>query len=308
MRRSRWRLALSFLLLGLVSALTPKSDTLAQDNRPLAREIVVERNIAYRNDENADSRRHILDIYAPADVQDYPVLFFVHGGAWVSGSKDELANLGRAFAEQGIGVVLANYRLSPGVTHPAHIEDISAAYAWTVAHIAAYGGNPDQIIVGGHSAGGHLTSLMTLDPQYLAAVNLTADGIRGVLNVSTVWWIDDWIVQWARGAFPVDDAGRQAASPITYLQALAPAKSKTANPADVPPFLVLVTENDYPELIDEADVAVSALDAAGVAYEFHPIAGRDHYSVMSLIGNPDDEATRIMLAWMQSIFEPGNPE
>src|SRR5262249_56357633 len=74
--------------------------------------------------------------------------------------------VGEFLARQGIGVVLPNYRLSPEVKHPEHVKDIARAFAWTRAHIAQYGGDPDKIFLAGHSAGAHLVALPSTPRPY----------------------------------------------------------------------------------------------------------------------------------------------
>src|SRR5262245_21362401 len=121
--------------------------------------------------DDAAPERCELDIFRPKGAKGYPVLFLVHGGAWLHGSKKDLRirgigivysyrKVGQFFAEQGLGVVMPNYRLSPAVKHPEHVKDVARAFAWTRKNIAAYGGDPDRIILAGHSAGGHLVSLL----------------------------------------------------------------------------------------------------------------------------------------------------
>lgn len=99
-----------------------------------------------------------------------PVLFQIHGGGWVMGSKDEQAlPLMNQLAELGWVCVTANYRLSPHATFPDHLIDVKRALAWVREHISDYGGNPDFVAVTGGSAGGHLCALMALtqnDPEY----------------------------------------------------------------------------------------------------------------------------------------------
>ena len=89
-------------------------------------------NIAYRTDKDADPERHLLDVYVPKGKKDFPVVLFVHGGSWKSGNKNLYAPLGQSLAADGIGCVICNYRLSPAVQHPAHVEDVAKAFAWTV--------------------------------------------------------------------------------------------------------------------------------------------------------------------------------
>lgn len=81
--------------------------------------------ISYVTGPNADPVRHCLDLYRPEDGGDLPVLLFAHGGVWQLGSKDEYRNIGEAFASRGILTAVINYRLTPGVRHPAHAEDVA---------------------------------------------------------------------------------------------------------------------------------------------------------------------------------------
>src|SRR5689334_510250 len=95
----------------------------ADEKKETKYEVVVEKNVAYK-DKDADKVRHKLDLYLPKDAKDYPVFFFIHGGAWRFGSKDGMGRHGRMFARRGIGFVAINYRLSPKVKHPEHIKDV----------------------------------------------------------------------------------------------------------------------------------------------------------------------------------------
>jgi acetyl esterase/lipase len=128
-------------------------------------------NIAYV-DAPADVHRQSLDIYGPSEpaATGRPVLVFIHGGGWSMGDKaGSLAQKVPWLAKQGWMTVSINYRLSPAVQHPAHIDDVAAAVAWVHDHISAYGGDPDRIVVMGHSAGAHLAALVAADPRRLAA-------------------------------------------------------------------------------------------------------------------------------------------
>ena len=113
-------------------------------------------------------RRNQLDIWRRADLAadaGAPVLIQVHGGAWMTGSKEQQgAALMAHMAERGWVSVAVNYRLSPRATWPDHIVDVKRAIAWVKEHIAEYGGDPDFIAITGGSAGGHLSSLAALTP------------------------------------------------------------------------------------------------------------------------------------------------
>ncbi len=126
--------------------------------------VQVEKNIAYAE----FGRRTMLDIYRPVDVEDLadaPVLLQIHGGAWVSGRKNQAVPLMQHMAQRGWVCVAINYRLAPRDAFPAQVIDVKQAIAWIKNNIAAYGGNPDYIVVTGGSAGGHLATLAAVTPN-----------------------------------------------------------------------------------------------------------------------------------------------
>src|SRR5207237_10002694 len=156
---------------------------------------------------------HKLDLYLPKDHKDFPVLLFVHGGAWTSGNKNLYGPLGQRFASNGIGTVIINYRLSPAVQHPAHAQDVAKAFAWTHKNIGKHGGRADRIFLSGHSAGGHLVALLATDETYLKAHKLAISDIKGVLPLSGVYTILP--SKLSERAFSKDLEACKDASPMT---------------------------------------------------------------------------------------------
>lgn len=109
--------------------------------------------------------RQQLDIYRPLQrpAEGCPVLLQIHGGAWMMGDKGSQAQpLMYHLASRGWICVAANYRLSPSVGFPTHLEDCKRALCWVREHGRDYGMNPDFVAVTGGSAGGHLSALMGL--------------------------------------------------------------------------------------------------------------------------------------------------
>ena len=104
------------------------------------------------------SPRETLDIYA-ADKAGGPVLVYIHGGYWRSGTKEDNANFVPAFTRRGATVVLVEYDLCPQVTVTDILRQTRAAIAWTFNNIVRYDGDRSQLYVSGHSAGGHLTAM-----------------------------------------------------------------------------------------------------------------------------------------------------
>ncbi|WP_139925312.1 alpha/beta hydrolase [Hymenobacter sp. DG01] len=127
--------------------------------------------------------RHRLDVYAPkaASPQPRPVVVFIHGGNWNSGSKNLYTFIGRRLAKQGVVAVVINYRLAPQVQVPQMADDCARAVGWTAAHIREYGGDPDRIFVMGHSAGAGLAALLTADDRLFQRRGLGQNPIRGAI-------------------------------------------------------------------------------------------------------------------------------
>jgi acetyl esterase/lipase len=146
---------------------------------------ITENNIRYYSD--AISSRDIyistqckLDIYYPENTKDFPTIVWFHGGSLTGGKKQ----IPEALMNKGYAVVGVEYRLSPKAKAPAYIEDAAAAVAWVFNNIEKYGGSRSLIFVSGHSAGGYLGMMITLDKQYLARYKIDANSIAALIPFS----------------------------------------------------------------------------------------------------------------------------
>ena len=145
-------------------------------------------NVFYRNSGDhsgvADSdyiqKMCRLDVYYPSNVKDFPTVVWFHGGGLKEGNREVPSRL----KKQGIAVVAVDYRLNPKVKSPVYIEDAAAAVAWTLKNISKHGGSREKVFVSGHSAGGYLTSMIGLDKKYLAAHDIDANDIAGLIPYS----------------------------------------------------------------------------------------------------------------------------
>jgi acetyl esterase/lipase len=125
--------------------------------------------------------RQRLDVYVPKDRADglRPVLVFLYGGSWNSGTKSDYGFAGAAFASRGFVTVIPDYRLVPEVRFPSFLEDSAAAVRWARDNARRYGGDPDRIVLVGHSAGAYNASMLALDRRWLEAAGVPASAIRG---------------------------------------------------------------------------------------------------------------------------------
>lgn len=240
-------------------------------------------NQTYAEGKPEDAPKHQLDLYLPSGKTKFPVLFFVHGGSWRTGDRSSYVALGNRFAKLGIGVVIPSYRLAPANPHPAQIDDVAAAFAWTVQHIASYGGDPARIYAAGHSAGGHLVSLLALDPRYLAKFDLTPHAIQGVMSLSGVYDVRQVDV------FGPDEKTRRTASPQEHITAKAP------------PFLVTYCQWDYPWLPAQALNFDRLLRRHFVSSSLRFIPNENHISEIIHIVRDGDTTAHEMLKFMDAL-------
>jgi acetyl esterase/lipase len=288
--------------------------------------------VPYRDDAQADELRHRLDLFLPKGKKDYPVVVLVHGGAWMSGDNRSCglySAVGEFLASRGIGAVLPNYRLSPTCKHPDHIHDLAKAFAWTRAHIGAYGGNPDQMVLVGHSAGGHLVALLATDESYLAAEDVPTSAIKGVVAISGVYHIPNVAQEYTLGgsgeyAFhlkqmipirgSVDDSQPLCQLPGIPLKlnvfapvfGYDPLTREDASPVfhvrpDLPPFLLFSASEDLPSLPGMAREFHRKLLDAGCSSQLITVAERNHNTIMFRALTEADPVGGAMLEFIQHV-------
>lgn len=146
---------------------------------------VTEKNIPYYADSVRKGDAYLaaqctLDLYYPKNTPGFATIIWLHGGGLTGGQKE----IPRELQEKGYAVIGVGYRLSPKASAPAYIEDAAAAVAWAFRHISSYGGNPGLLFVSGHSAGGYLGMMITLDKHYLARYGIDANRIAGLIPFS----------------------------------------------------------------------------------------------------------------------------
>ena len=259
----------------------------AQPSTNVVYEVAMARNVPYAEDDEAHPRR-VLDVYVPDGAENFPVLMFVSGGGWSQGSKEWVANVGVAFARRGIGVATVDHRLVPEVTYAGQVEDLARAFVWLRENIGEVQGDASRIVVGGHSAGAHLISMLAVDPQYLAALGHDLAEINGVIPISGTYRFTSSIV--SSGVVPDEAGAVDAASPLTYVQ------------ADLPPFLLLYAGDESRQAASQAELMQESMIEVGVSATIAEIPDRDHFTITQLIGVAGDLTTQTMFDWMTDIF------
>ena len=126
-----------------------------------------------------------LDIF-PAAAPHAPVFVFIHGGYWRALSSKDFSGVALGLHASGITTVVVNYALCPEVTIDEIVRQTRAACAWVFRNIASYGGDPQRVAIGGHSAGGHLAA-MCLQTEWARDYALPQDPFAGAALVSGLY-------------------------------------------------------------------------------------------------------------------------
>ena len=249
----------------------------------------VVRDVSYLQGSGYADNKDKLDLYLPEGRLRAPVIVSYYGNQLMGGDKDEDAFVGQRFASAGFLTVVVNYRLSPGVTHPAHVQDAAASFAWVKRHIAEYGGDPDRVFLVGYSAGGYLAALLSTDPRYLAAHKLSLRDIRGTVPVSAFYFVE------RRGVAPDRDKSVWGTNRDVWVDA-SPGHHLRA---DAPPMLILYADGDEDWRRQQNVEVASAMKAAGHANaEIFMIADRTHATIWTSIGAEKDEAAERIIRFV----------
>lgn len=245
--------------------------------------------------EVAQKNDHLLDIYKPKDCYLCPVIMYIHGGTWVLGDKGGLSYKAKAFTSHNYIYISINYRLSPDYSFPAHAQDVARAFSWVKNNITGFGGNPEQIYLLGHSAGGHLAALITLDERYLAAFGLVPSDISGIISLdSAAYYLpslftaepeNQYLFSWAFGDNPED---WETASPVNYIR-----EGKM-----VPPFLLLIAgDREVSETVNKS--FYQRLVDAGYQATLFQFKEKDHVSIDFELGKEDDPVFPEIIEWLK---------
>jgi acetyl esterase/lipase len=264
----------------------------------------VTRDIAYAT----ASERQVLDVYAPESAKNLPVVFWIHGGGWQAGDKSMVAVKPKAFMAAGFVFVSISYRLLPNVDMGALTKDVADALGWVHKNIATYGGDPNRLLVMGHSAGGQLAALMCTDDRYAKAEGFALSVIKGCVPVDADTFDIPAIIEVAetrakahhlplptnghRQKFGDDPAKHRDFSAVTHV----------ARDKGIPPFLVLHIAGN-PDTTAQARHFADVLGAAGIPVKV--VAGREttHESLNDNLGVPNDPVSKELFAFVAGVLK-----
>lgn len=202
-----------------------------------------------------------------------PVFVFFHGGAWAHGDPRDYSFVARNIAPEGYVVVLGGYRLNEAGRYPAMLEDTAAVVGWVHRNIARYGGDPDRIVLSGHSAGAYNAAQVALDPQWLENAGVPDEAVRAVVGLAGPYDFFPFDTDRSRAAFESVGAGPES-QPVNNVG------------PGAPPMLLVHGEEDTVVRIRNSQALESALRAAGASAETLYLPGKTHNDPLLALTHP----------------------
>jgi acetyl esterase/lipase len=241
--------------------------------------------------------RQVLDIYAPKDAKNLPVVFWIHGGGWQTGDKSLVQEKPKMFVDRGFVFVSTNYRLLPKVEMETIFRDVAKALGWVHRHIVEHGGDPARIFVMGHSAGAQLAALMCIDDRYLKDEGVPFSALKGCVPVDGDTYDVPAIIETAetrlrvhgeplpknghRQKFGNDPEKHKDYSAVTHV----------ARGKGIPPFLILYVA-DHPDTSAQARRLAKVLKESDILAVAFGAKDTNHSKLNDNLGNAGDPATK----------------
>ena len=225
-----------------------------------------------------DHDRHKLDVYWRKSGKNKPVFIYIPGGGFTGGDKRSdpvfYANIGACMAQQDMVGVVANYRLAPEFQWPAAAKDIESAVTWVRTHAAEFGGDPDKVVIMGHSAGAAHVATFLFDPDIKGETI-----VKGGLLSSGLYEMPKGSKAPNLLAYFGDDEGKfERRSAINYVK-----ESKV-------PVCLSVAEYDPPNLITPTfDMAKALVARSSVCPPVRCAEGHNHFSTVASMGSSDSD-------------------
>jgi len=254
--------------------------------------VVVRKDIIYRVDPNIDPVRNILDLYLPladaAKPRARPIVLYVHGGAWVAGSKEQALFKPLAFVSNGFVFASMNYPLIPEASLLEMAQGIAESVGWLVRNATDFGGDPTKIFLLGHSAGAHLVSLLGTNESFLERAGVPLTSLLGVISLDTVAYNLPTLIDSANGSFQKqifkgNEAFFETVSPWHHV----------SQRLTTPPFLIFYSEGRIDALSQTIPFG-EHLRSAGQEAVVLEAKGRNHEALDTKLGMRGDKVTALI--------------
>ena len=238
-----------------------------------------------RTERYGNSDMQVLDIFAPVGAAKAPVLVFLHGGAWLRGSRLDVAYPAPTLTARGAAYLATDFNNVSEVPLLTMVEQCRQAIDWTVRHAASFGGDPDRIYLAGHSSGAHLASCVLLTDW--ASHGLPDDVIKGALLISGMYDLHAPLLS-ARSKYV--KIGPEEAAAASAMRQLGRIRC---------PVAVAWSVGDSPEFRRQSQVFATALQGMGLLESRTEVFSANHFEEPRQLQNPDSELSRALFSLMK---------
>ena len=223
-----------------------------------------------------------LDVF-PAASSNAPVHIFIHGGYWREGDMAPWRFVANGVVGNAITLVLPTYDVSKDTHIGAIVEQLRKAVEWTYHNIAEYGGNPENITVSGHSAGGHLAAMLMATDW--SGRGLGDDKIKGVVAISGLFDMEAIrCCRFLREFYAIDMTREE-------VEALSPNRLE---PQVKCPLLLPVGENESDEYLRHTQLLADTWKDKGFPVKAMILSGHDHFSIMNELNDPASQLSLLI--------------
>lgn len=242
----------------------------------------VERYQPQRNLRYGQNPKETLDLFVPA-APARGTLVFIHGGYWRALDKDDFSFVAGAFVDRGIAVANINYDLCPEVSIGTIVDETRRAVDWVVRQGPALGASSDNVVICGHSAGGHLVAMMFANDW--TASGMARPPFVGGVTLSGVHDLAPMVQFSFNADFKLDAAEAARLSPVTY-----------GSRSDAP-LLMACGANETSEFLRQTQLLWDAWPGNRQPADAPMfVAGTDHFSVVAEYADPESALSRRTLA------------
>lgn len=256
-------------------------------------------DIKYATYPQTNPALNAMDVYLPRMGSNSPVIIYVHGGSWTEGDKAELNYKAGYFTEKGYVFVSVNYRLSPEVEHPVHVQDVANAISWFYSNAKYYSSDPKRFYVMGHSAGAHIAALLSLDEKYLAKAGTSVDIIKGLILIDGIGYDVPLLMENTSGRLKEtfanalgDSRGEwEDASPINYIR----------ENIRIPPMMIMYG-GDREIAGIEARRLAERLQGVKSPCKIYSYPKKTHVTLNREIGKAEDNTNEDIMKFLQEKF------
>jgi arylformamidase len=226
-----------------------------------------------------------LDLFLPESPGPWPVHVFVHGGYWRSLDKQDFSFVARGLQPAAVLVAVVNYALIPTVDMDELVRQVRASVAWLHRNVAALGGDPDNITVSGHSAGGHITAML-MSTDWPAFAGLPADVVKAGCGISGLYDLEPIRLSYLNEVLKLTPETARHNSPVHY------------PPARSGPLLLAVGGLEGPEYHRQGEELAAVWRTRRLPCQALDMPSHNHFSILAELEDPGTTLSRLLLRQM----------